>query len=555
MLTLGQSGPPEAGFGAIDWIVLAAYFTVLAITGVLFARKKTSTSQDYFLGSNAMPSWAVAISIVATSLSAVTFIGAPESAYRGDLTYLSTNIGMILAAIIIAIVFIPAFYQTRSASIYELLETRYGPAARKSASVTFLVGRVLASGARVYAGAIPAAIVLFGIERGTEPKYLIGAISVLTLVGIVYTLAGGIRSVIWSDVIQFGILIGAALTGIVIILSSINAPLDSVIHELQNGGSGQSSKLTLIDPSLDFNASFSLPACIIGFTLLGIGSYGTDQDLAQRMLTCKDAKRGARSVIVGILLGIPSVAVFLTLGLLLWVFYQRPEFTSVSGVAAPDDSVTIFLHYILTQIPPGVRGLMMAGLFAAGLSSLNSAINAMSAAFISDIYQPLMNKRRVNPLTEQHLVRVGRLGVVVWGLVLGAFACVCIYWKDSNNDTLINFALSVMGFAYAGLVGVFFCALATKRGSSGSVMLALLVGFLWMLLWQPFMYNLIESRVQGWIAPALTPGVDLFADSPIAGFYSIHFTWKLTIGVALSFIICLLGSGHTSAKRAAPDAA
>ena len=538
VLTIAQSSG-SGGFGIIDLAVVAGYFLVLAITGTLFSRHASKNSRDYFLGSRSMPSWAVAVSIVATSLSAVTFIGAPEQAYKGDLTYLSTNIGMIIAAIIIALVFIPAFYRSGSASIYELLEDRFGPAARKSASISFLIGRVLASGARVYAGAIPAAIVLFGLERGTQPIYLMGAIGVLTLVGIVYTLAGGIRSVIWSDVIQFSILIGAALCAILLIINSINAPLDMVLSELRTGAGDGGSKLTLFDLSFDWQAPFSLPACIIGFTLLGIGSYGTDQDLAQRMLTCKDAKQGSRSVIIGILLGIPSVAVFLTLGLLLWVLYQRPELTSVEGAVPPESSVTVFLHYILTQIPPGVRGLMMAGLFAAGLSSLNSAINAMSAAFISDLYEPIMTRRRGAPLPEQHLVRVGRIGVIGWGIVLGIFACVCIFWKSSNNDTLINFALGVMGFAYAGLVGVFFCALLTKRGSSASVIAALVTGFVWMFITQRFVYDAITA-----------------IHSPrIAYFYGIHFTWKLTIGVLLSTSVCALGSHQPKANRAAPHAA
>ena len=538
MLTTAQSSG-TTGFGLIDLAVVAGYFLLLAVTGALFSRQSAKNSRDYFLGSRSMPSWAVTISIVATSLSAVTFIGAPEQAYKGDLTYLATNIGMVLAAFVIAMVFIPAFYRSGSASIYELLEERFGPAARKSASITFLIGRVLASGARVYAGAIPAAIVLFGFERGNQPQYLMGAIAVLAIVGIVYTLAGGIKSVIWSDVIQFAILIGAAICAIVVIASTINSPLDTVLHELKTGANNGQSKLTLIDLSFDWQAPFTLPACMIGFTLLGIGSYGTDQDLAQRMLTCKDAKQGARSVIVGILLGIPSVTIFLTLGLLLWVLYQRPEHTSVENTVPPEESMTIFLHYILTQIPPGVRGLMMAGLFAAGLSSLNSAINAMSAAFISDLYKPMMNRRRSAPLSEQHLVRVGRIGVIAWGIVLAVFACVCIYWKQMNGDTLIVFALSVMSFAYAGLIGVFFCALLTKRGSSASVIAALIVGFVWMFITQRFIYD----------------AVPMIHSPRIEYFYGINFTWKLTIGVLLSTSVCAAGSRQSKASIAAPDAA
>ncbi|MCR9074848.1 MAG: sodium:solute symporter [bacterium] len=538
MILLASITNPGHGFKAIDWIVLAAYFAILAVSGFLFARRKSENSEDYFLGSRSMPSWAVAVSIVATSLSAVTFVGAPELAYKGNLTYLATNIGMIIAAFVIAILFIPRFYQARSASIYEFLETRFGPPARKGASITFLIGRVLASGARVYAGAIPASMVLFGIEDGSKPAYLIAAIAVLTFVGIVYTLAGGIRSVIWADVLQFAILIGAALCAIVILINAIDAPFSEVMAELRTGMGDDTSKLTVLDTSFDFASPFTLPACIIGFTVLGIGSYGTDQDLAQRMLTCKDAKHGARSVVAGILLGVPSVAVFLTLGLLLWVLYQRPHMTSIPNATKPDDSTRVFLHYILTQIPSGVRGLMMAGLFAAGLSSLNSAINAMSAAFISDLYKPWTDKASTGS-SEKKLVRAGRVGVIVCGILLGGFACACIYWQSANNDTLINFALGVMGFAYAGLVGVFFCAILTKRGNSSSVLAALIVGFLWMFLTQPFMYEQLA----------------MLQSDRIASFYAIHFSWKLTIGAILAFAVCSLGSRQDTASRAAPEAA
>jgi len=528
-----------SGFAPADWLVLVGYFITLAITGYLFSRKSAETTDDYFLGSRRMPPWAVAISIVATSLSAVTFIGAPQESYDHNLTYLATNIGMILAAIVIAFVFLPAFYTSRSASIYELLETRFGASARKAASITFMIGRIFASGARIYAGAIPASILIFGLDKGTQPDHLMIAIAVLTCVGILYTLTGGISSVIWSDVIQFTILIGAALVAIILITNSFNAPLSEILAQLRTGGEDKSSKLIVFDGSFDPRERYTVLASLIGFTLLGIGSYGTDQDLAQRILTCKSAKHGARSIIIGILLGIPTVAIFLTVGLLLWIVYQRPHLTTLNTATPPGESVTVFLHYILTQIPPGVRGLMIAGLFAAGLSSLNSAFNAMGAAFISDLYRPMVAARN-RELAEKHFVFVGRLAVVGWGIILGAFAIVCIYWQQANNDTLIGFALNIMTFAYAGLIGVFFTALFTKRGSTRSVIAALIAGFLWMIATQSFVYNRFEYLH--------TPRIEYF--------YSIHFTWKLTLGVILTTTICMLGNRpNHETDLAAPRAA
>lgn len=510
--------PVSTAFTPADWGVLAGYFGVLVLTGYLFARRKQTDTTGYFLGSRHMPTWAVAISIVATSLSAVTFIGVPNSVYLGDLTYLATNLGMILAALVIAYFFIPVFYRSQSASIYDLLERRFDARARKAASITFLIGRILASGVRVYVGAMPASILLFGVEHGLEPRYLAPTIAMLAVVGIVYTLAGGISSVIWSDVLQYIVLMGAAITAIFLITRTFTAPMPEVLDALRTGNEG-ASKLKLVDTSWDLTHSFSLPACIIGFTLLGIGSYGTDQDLAQRMLTCKSAAHGARSVLGGILLGIPTVAVFLIVGLGLWIVYQRPEMTSINAVRSGSTD-KVFLDYIMTQIPTGVRGLMMAGLFAAGLSSMNSAINAMGAAFIDDLYRPLKPD-----MPPRHYLRVGRIAVVLSGILLGLCAAGSIYWKDHNGETLINFALGAMTFAYAGLVAVFFTALFTKRGDSSTVILALASGFLWMLFSQPVVLNSLGGG---------------HPESPLTQYAAYHFTWKLTLGVGISMLVCMV---------------
>ena len=520
-----------SGLGAMDWGVLALYALTLLGAGVWLSRREQADTEDYFLGGRRMPAWAVAISVVATSMSAVTFIGAPEQSYAGDLTYLSTNIGMVLAALIIATLFVPAFYKAGVQSIYGLLDARLGPGSGAAAGAMFLIGRVFASGARVFAGAIPLSLVLFG-EDSLEPASLMISIGALTAAGVLITLVGGVASVIWSDVIQFVILMGAALGAVWIIGSQINAPLGEVVDALVTGADGGASKLSVLDTSLDPHRPFTLAAVIIGFTLMGVGSYGTDQDLAQRLLTCKDARAGARSIIGGILLGVPSVAVFLALGLLLWLFYQRPDL--MAGSEAPtrsDDTRTVFLVFILEQMPGGLRGLMMAGLFAAGLSSLNSAINAMSSSLVNDFY------RKLRPGAHaKHYVLVGRAGVVVFGVVLGLFACACVlvYGEHAEGGgTLLTFALTVMTFAYAGLIGVFFTALCTRRGNPLSIVAALLTGFVLVALMQPLVwgvfFDLGAMREQN-------------ADTRLLWVMDLAFVWKLTIASAAAFLVCAAGA-------------
>ncbi|MEM9560962.1 MAG: sodium:solute symporter, partial [Planctomycetota bacterium] len=417
---------------------------------------------------------------------------------------------------------------------------------RRAASAMFMLGRVFASGARLFIVALPSTLIVFGEPAGGEvpASQLVLAIGAMTIVGILYTLVGGISSVIWSDVIQTGVFLAAVIGAITLLLMRIPVGPAEIAQVLSGspGATPGSSKLTVISLSTDPGAAYTLWSVVIGFTLLGIASYGTDQDLVQRMLTCKNAKAGSWSVISAQLMGIPVVLLFMAVGLLLYVFYARPDVMGASMPSdSPDDSRTVFLSFILREMPAGMSGLMMAGLFAAGLSSLNSAINAMSSTLVSDFYRPMRAG-----MPERHYVLVGRAAVVGWGLVLGSFACFCVYWQRASGQTLIDFALSVMTFAYAGLLGVFFCVLFTKRGSTLSVIGALVVGFVVILVQQPMVW--------GWgafVALDARVGVDLSLAASLA------FPWKLSIGAALAFGVALLGSPRAGAQaeRAAPTAA
>lgn len=516
-------------FGMLDWGVLLGYFAMLLATGIWFARKEQSDTDDYFLGGRRMPTWAVAVSVLATSLSAATFVGGPQQAYSGNLTYLISNIGMVLAAVVVAAFFVPAFYKARVATVYELLEHRHGTGAKQAASWTFMIGRIMASGARIYIGALPMALILFeGVGGKSEMWHIIAAIWVMTAVGIIYTFVGGIASVIWTDVIQTAVFVGAAIAAIVLLISKIDAPIGEIIDTLRAAETTTGeSKLTLVSTSTDPAAAYTVWSAIIAFTLMGIASYGTDQDLVQRMLTCKSAAKGSASVLGAIVASVPVVSLFMVVGLLLWIFYQQP---ALVGEAAPDyeanDTRTVFLEFILREMPAGMTGLMMAGLFAAGLSSLNSGLNSMASTLMNDVY-----KGRVPAKPEKHYLRVGRVFVVGWGVILGSFATFCVYWQSADGSTLIDFALGVMTFAYAGLLGVYLTTLFTKRGNTASVLAALVTGFVVVALLQPN----VMARWQGLV------GLDDLA---------LAFPWRLTAGALAATIVCLLGSSRTPAEPA-----
>lgn len=503
-----------------DWVVLLGYALVLLVSGIVVARRKNETPDDYFLGSRSMPWWAVAISLLATSLSAATFIGGPQQAYGTDLTYLSATIGGVLGAVIIAIVFIPRFYQHGVATVYELLEHRFGPVARIWSSVMFMVGRLLASGARIFMAALPLAMIVFGSDADLGWMQFSIAIGALVLVGVAYTLVGGVASVIWTDVIQFVVFVGCALFASVLIWSRIDLPASEIIEMLQTGRDDGSSKLKLLDPGVNpvnFKANYTLLTAITGWTLFNVAAYGTDQDLAQRLLTCKTATKGSMSIIGGIVVGIPVTLVFMCLGLLLFIFYKTQPPTEY----AIDETPRIFLLYILHELPAGLTGLMLAGLFAAGLSSLNSALNALASTFVTDIYQ-----RCYPDMPPRHYVAMGRLAVIGWGLVLGGFALGCALVYDASQTTLLDFALGVMMYAYTGLVAVFLVALLTKRGNTISVIAALIVGAV--------LVASMRYRV-----PDVGPD----------WFYGLAMPWQMMVASTAAFFVCVIGGAKTKPAR------
>jgi Na+/proline symporter len=262
-----------------------------------------------------------------------------------------------------------------------------------------------------------------------------------------------------------------------------------------------------------------------------MAAYGTDHDLAQRMLTCKSAIKGSRSAIGGIILNLPIVALFMILGLLLWIFYKRPDLMGRPTPAYPIDGDRVFLTFILHELPAGLSGLMVAGLFAAGLGSLNSAINAMAATTIKDFYVQARPAR-----DERHYLVAGRWAVAVWGVAMALFASFCIFWRQSSGDTLIDFALNVMTFAYAGLLAVFATAIFTKRGSTASAIAALVTGFVVIGLFQPAVW----STWTGWFE-ATRASARSEVEHWALGDLKLAYPWHMLIATLAAFAVCCLG--------------
>ncbi len=484
----------QSTFSSLDWFVFFAYFLVLGITSYKLSQDKIKTSRDYFVSANSIPMFAVALSVLATSQSAATFLGVPEYSYKNDFTFIGFYLSALLAVIFVAFVLIPKFYALRAVTVYELLENKYGKSAKKQAGIMFLIGRVLASGARLYIGALAISMILFADI--TAWHVMLGVI-ILMVGALSYTYFGGVTSIILSDIIQAIVYIVASLVVLIYLYTSLeNVDILAILQEHQ--------KLVFFDTSLD--GKFNIIGLLSGWLLLNIAAFGLDQDMTQRVLSCKNQKEAAKSLIVAILLTIPVVLIFLSIGALLFVFYQNANVVqNFDG-----ENITIFMYYILNEMPEGVRGLVTIGAIAAALSSANSVLGAMASVAIEDIYKPW--KLEQGKIEEMHFVNASRVAVLFFAVVLSVMAMVSYFWQRYSDLSLISFALGVMAFAYTGLLGVFFSAIFTNRGNAKLVPWSLVGGFLTILALQPYAFGI-----------------------------NIDFSWQIVIGTIIAFAIMQLG--------------
>ena len=484
----------DSAFSTLDWLVFGAYFLLLGVTSYILSRAKISSSRDYFISSNSMPMFAVAISVLATSQSAATFLGAPEFSYANDFTFIGFYLSALIAVIFVAYVLIPKFYAMKAVTVYELLEIRYGESAKKQAGIMFLLGRVLASGARLYIGSLAISMILFG---DIIFSHMVISILILVLGALAYTYFGGVRSVILSDVIQAVTYIGAGVAVLIFLYYSLESV--EIISTLQ-----EHNKLRVFDTSID--GKFSVIGLLSGWLLLNIAAFGLDQDMTQRVLSCKNEKEAAKSLIVSILLTIPVVLLFLSIGALLFVFYLQSDVVQSFG----SEKITIFMYYILNEMPEGLRGLVTVGAIAAALSSTNSVLGAMASVAIEDLYKPYKLKQGI--FDEKHFIKASRFAVLFFALVLSLMAMLSYYWQQYTELSLLSLALGVMAFAYTGLLGVYFSAIFTNRGNSKTVLWALVSGFVSVLLMQPYVSGI-----------------------------SIGFSWQIVIGTLIAFIVMQTG--------------
>ncbi|MFA6030266.1 MAG: sodium/solute symporter [Elusimicrobiota bacterium] len=431
-------------FGFLDGAVLAAYVAALASIGWWAAHRTHKTTDDYFLAGRSIP-WLVTLaSFLATCISALTFVGTPGEGYRADYRYLFSNIGDIAATFFVAGFILPVYQKLGVTSIYQYAAERFGPPVRTACSGYFLLSRTLASTVRIVA----IAKVLEVVSGGSLPYS--GCVVIVIGVILAYTTMGGGRAIAWTDLMQFILLISGAVIALVYIVMHVPGGVHGIIdagrHAVRPDGT-EYNKFNFLELFKPANLGLLLLLSVWGF-FQSSAAYGTDQDMVQRLLACNDQRKARWSLMLSGLAGIPITFLFLSIGVALYAYsLSHPEL--VAGMKDPDH---IFPRFILTTLPEGLRGLLLAAVASAAMGSSDSALASLSTAFTMDFYKRFWGQ----DASEERCVKVSKLSFVGFGLLFMFFALTV-----KNLDSLLWLAFKIVSFTYGPLLGVFLTAIFT----------------------------------------------------------------------------------------------
>ncbi len=439
-------GAGVSGFGGVDLAVLVAYLVATTAWGAWLGRRQRGGA-DYFLGSRRLPWGAVLLSVVATETSTLTFLSIPGVAYMGTLGFLQLTFGYLAGRVVVASVLLPAYHRGELKTAYALLGARFGDGVRRLTSAIFMVTRLLADSVRLFATAIPLALV-----TGWPYPLSILVIGALT---VVYTYFGGIKAVVWVDAVQMGLYLLGAVVAVVVLQGLVEGGWGAILAR-----AGAAGKLQVVDASFDLSVPYTLWAGLLGGGFLAMASHGTDQLIVQRLLTCRDLAASRRALIGSGVVVVAQFAVFLLVGLGLWAFHQGRVF---------DASDEIFARFIVEELPPGVTGLLIAGVFAAAMSSLSSSINSLASSSAYDFWAPA---RGIDD--DARILRAGRIFTLIWaGLLVGG---AILFIPLSAGTSAVEVALAVASLVYGGLLGAFALGVLSRRATAFGTGMGMVAG-------------------------------------------------------------------------------
>jgi SSS family transporter len=492
------------GLNALDFLVIVAYLAGVTLLGIWVGRRQKD-AKDYFVADREIPWWAVMFSIVASETSALTFISIPGLAYGGNLGFLEIATGYLLGRIVVAKVLLPRYYEGNLVTAYALLEKRFGLGARRFTSVVFMATRGMADSVRVFATAVPIALIIGPLlpPRAVMPV----AVLVLGTLTILYTIRGGMRAVVWTEIVQASVYIIGGISAMVI------------VGQLVSGGWGQittmasaADKLHVISWTPFWSEPHTMAAGLIGGAFLSMASHGADQLIVQRLLSAKSLRDSQIAIIGSGVVVIAQFALFLLLGVGLWAFFGTRTFPT------PD---AIFPSFIVEQMPHGLVGLLLAAILAATMSTHSGAINSLAAATTHDIYLPLTGRSPDDPRT----LRIGRVFALVWGIVLTGGA---LLFPENQKTPVVVIALSIASFTYGALLGGFFLGIFWRRANQRDAILGMSVGIVAM--------SLIVFAKQ---IIAAFPAMEPLLGPPVS---TIAYPWFVLIGTTITLAVGMLSS-------------
>jgi SSS family transporter len=534
-----------------DGIIILLYFATITAIGLYTGRRERNL-HDYALGGRQMPWWAVMASIIAAETSAATFLTVPSEGFKErGIVYAQLTLGLILGRLLVGFLFLRPYYEYRVYTVYDFLAVRFGPRSKNYVSMLFLIFRTLAMGVRVYVPALVMVLAWRMIVKGESVRdmatgdrwepYAV-AITVLVAITCLYTLIGGIKAVIWTDLIQATLMFTSALVAIATLLYHLGdgnllrgfSVLGDHVPEMKTlkgyirfGWENIPPHLPPSEKVLAFvkevlAAPYTIIAALIPTCLANMAAFGTDQDMVQRMLTAKDYRRSRLSLVSAAITDIPIFAAFSFIGVLLIAFYElRPELR-------PEKPNDVFGVYIMNVMPVVVRGFVLAGLFATAMGSLSAALNALATSATNDWYLPYFGRQR----SEQHHILVARAFTAFFALLMVVIASLTAYSNVVNPEQrLIPIALGVAGLFAGPMLGVFLVGMLTKtRGSDAGNVLALTVGLIAVIIITRQHEEILKA-----FAPSLLPKFAFPAWWP-----KIAFTWYAMIGALITFVIGVL---------------
>ncbi|HEY6467641.1 MAG TPA: sodium:solute symporter [Candidatus Acidoferrales bacterium] len=454
----------------IDLLIIVAYLAGVTLFGARF-RRGQQTVRDYFLGGRTAPWWALACSIVATETSTLTIIGTPAIAFAGNLGFLQLVLGYVVARVILCVVLVPQYFQGEFYTAYQLLEKRFGSRMKRAASVVFLATRALAEGVR-----ISAVGKVFSVAFGFGDRASIAAITAITLF---YTFEGGMRAVIWTDVMQFALYILGSIAAFFVLLHKIPGGWTTITQTAAAAG----GKFGMFDFAFSLTQSYTFWSGLIGGTFLTMASHGVDQTIVQRLLAARSERESKIALISSGLIVFVQFSLFLVIGVMLFVFAQH------YALAVPEgDPDRIFPAFIVHEMPVGVVGIVLASIFAVAMSNASGSLNSLASSTVMDFVSPSKHAAILSEAKDMSLpstvaaptahaaatLRRSRFITLAWGVVLGFLGLV--RWGG-----VLVAGLTIASITYGGLLGVFLLGTWNKRANQTGALVGFALGIATMI--------------------------------------------------------------------------